>query len=39
MVELNWRSVFIPGFPGLIKMMKVLDLKFKSELPKLYEHF
>ncbi|CAD8110295.1 unnamed protein product [Paramecium primaurelia] len=39
MVELNWRSVFIPGFPGLIRMMKVLDLKFQNELPQLYAHF
>lgn len=39
MVELNWRSVFIPGFPGITRMIKVLDLKFKNELPKLYAHF
>ncbi|CAD8197354.1 unnamed protein product [Paramecium pentaurelia] len=39
MIELKWRQVFMPGFPGLIRLMKTLNLKFMSELPQLYKHF
>ncbi|CAD8185718.1 unnamed protein product [Paramecium octaurelia] len=39
MKELKWEQVFQPGFPGLLQMMQILNSKFKSELPQLYQHF
>ena len=39
MIEKNWRSVFMDGFPGLTRMLKVFEFKFKQEIPGLYNHF
>ncbi|CAD8119296.1 unnamed protein product [Paramecium sonneborni] len=39
MIEQNWRSIFLPGFPGLIRMMNALESQFKTDLPQLYQHF
>lgn len=39
MIEKNWRSIFMEGFPGLTRAIKKLEEKMQAEIRPLYEHF